>query len=189
MTGIRAGLLLASAALLAGCGGEVANTTSGNLPATSTAAPAATANPGGAAQCNPNGIDSSVTDKGPDDKFDEGASVAGSTTPDGLKTVDLKQGTGPTVQSMQCITVQYTGWLENGIKFDSSRDRVGGFQFVVGAGNVIPGWDKGIPGMKVGGHRRLTIPAALGYGAAGSPPTIPANATLMFDVEVLKVVG
>lgn len=192
MTGLgvtRAGLLMASAVLFAGCGGDVANTTSVSAPATSAATPGVAVSRAPGAQCSPNGIDSAVTDKGPDDKFDEGASVAGSTSPEGLKTVDLKQGMGPTVQAMQCITVQYTGWLENGTKFDSSRDRVGGFQFVVGAGSVIPGWDKGIPGMKVGGHRRLTIPAALGYGAAGSPPTIPANATLVFDVEVLRIVG
>ena len=176
-------MLLAVAVLVSGCGGEVANSTSDTAPATSTAP----GNP--ATQCSPNGIDSSVTDKGPDDKFDEGANVAGSTTPDGLKIVDLKQGTGPTVQSMQCITVQYTGWLLSGVKFDSSRDRVGGFQFQVGAGNVIPGWDKGIPGIKVGGRRRLTIPPALGYGTAGSPPTIPGNSTLVFDVEVLRIVG
>ena len=177
----RSGLLLLATVALAACGGDVANT----FPATSSSA----STQGAAPQCNPNGIDSSVTDKGADDKFDEGANVAGSTSADGLKTVDLKQGTGATVAANQCITVQYTGWLDNGTKFDSSRDRVGGFQFVVGAGNVIPGWDKGIPGMKVGGRRRLTIPAALGYGAAGSPPTIPGNATLVFDVEVLRIVA
>jgi FKBP-type peptidyl-prolyl cis-trans isomerase len=175
---VRIGLLLGAAAVFTACGGEVANT----FPATSTSASATPL-------CNPNGIDSSVTDKGPNDNFDEGANVAGSTTADGLKTVDLKQGTGATVASGQCITVQYTGWLDNGTKFDSSRDRVGGFQFTVGAGNVIQGWDKGIPGMRVGGRRRLTIPAALGYGAAGQPPTIPGNATLVFDVEVLRIVG
>jgi FKBP-type peptidyl-prolyl cis-trans isomerase len=181
---LRCGLPLAAAVLLAGCGGEVANSTPGSAPATSTPD-----NQGSAAKCSPNGVDSSVTDKGADDKFDEGASAAGTTSPDGLKIVDLKLGTGPTVQSMQCITVQYTGWLDKGTKFDSSRDRVGGFQFQVGAGNVIPGWDKGIPGMKIGGRRRLTIPAAMGYGAAGSPPLIPGNATLVFDVEVLRIVG
>jgi peptidylprolyl isomerase len=183
---IRPWLLLAGALVLAGCGGDVANTGSGQAPATATNNGTGTTS---GPQCNPQGIDSSVTDKGADDKFDEGASVAGSTSADGLKTVDLKQGTGPVVASGQCITVQYTGWLDNGTKFDSSRDRVGGFQFVVGAGNVIPGWDKGIPGMKVGGRRRLTIPPALGYGAAGQPPTIPGNSTLVFDVEVLKIVG
>ena len=185
MRPVLLGLLAGTALLVTGCGGEVANSTSGTQPATSTTS----GNVSPTAQCNPQGIDSSVTDRGADDKFDEGASVAGSTTADGLKIVDLKQGTGPAVQAMQCITVQYTGWLDNGTKFDSSRDRVGGFQFQVGAGNVIPGWDKGIPGMKVGGRRRLTIPPALGYGPAGSPPTIPGNATLVFDVEVLRIVG
>ena len=184
MRGLRAGLLLAAAAAVSACGGPVAenNTTAGVGPASSTAAPSAPA------QCG--GIDSSVTDKGQPDDFNEGASVAGTTTADGLQEVDLKQGSGATVLAGQCITVQYTGWLQaNGQKFDSSRDRVGGFQFQVGAGNVIKGWDEGIPGMKVGGRRRLTIPAALAYGSQGQPPTIPANATLVFDVEVLRIVG
>ena len=184
MRALRAGLLLAAVSILAGCGGEVANSGAATGPATATSA----ANQGNTSQCNPQGIDSSVTDRGPADNFSEGADLAGSTTPDGLKIVDLKQGTGASVQPNQCITVQYTGWLENGTKFDSSRDRVGGFQFVVGAGNVIPGWDKGIPGMKVGGRRRLVIPAALGYGASGQG-SIPPNSTLVFDVEVLRIVG
>ncbi|MFN2465885.1 MAG: FKBP-type peptidyl-prolyl cis-trans isomerase [Candidatus Dormibacteria bacterium] len=181
MTGPGLALLVAGVALLAGCGGEVANTTpgSGAEPATSTGP----TNP--SASCG--GIDSSITDKGADDKFDEGASVAGNTLPDGLKIIDLKQGTGTTVKSGQCLSVQYTGWLDNGTKFDSSRDRVGGFRFVIGQGQVIPGWDEGLVGMKVGGRRRLVIPPALGYGPAGQGP-IPANATLTFIVEALKAV-
>ena len=183
MRGVRFGATALAALLLTACAGEVANVTSDTAPATSTSPGNATATP---AAC-PGAIDSSVTDKGAADSFDEGASVSGSTTPDGLKIVDLKEGTGAIVQSGQCITVQYTGWLTDGTKFDSSRDRVGGSQMVIGAGNVIPGWDKGIPGMKVGGRRRLVIPPALGYGATGQG-SIPANSTLVFIVEVLRIV-
>jgi FKBP-type peptidyl-prolyl cis-trans isomerase len=180
LSGARVGLLLGCAALLAGCGGEVANTGSGTQPATATATPA---NP--AADCG--GSDSSITDKGADDKFDEGASVQGNTLADGLKIIDLKQGNGAIVKAGQCLSVQYTGWLDNGNKFDSSRDRVGGFRFQIGAGNVIQGWDEGLIGMQVGGRRRLVIPPALGYGASGQG-SIPANATLTFIVEVVKAV-
>lgn len=178
MTGAPVGLLLGCAALLAGCGGEVANT--GTQPATATATPA---NP--AAVCG--GIDSSITDKGADDQFDEGASVQGNTLAGGLKIIDLKQGSGTSVKAGQCLSVQYTGWLENGSKFDSSRDRVGGFRFQIGTGNVIQGWDAGLIGKRLGGRRRLVIPPALGYGPSGQG-AIPANATLTFIVEVLKAV-
>ncbi|MDQ6748311.1 MAG: FKBP-type peptidyl-prolyl cis-trans isomerase [Candidatus Dormibacteraeota bacterium] len=182
MRGAGLAFLVGSVALLAGCGGEVANTTSPN-PQGDASAPAGAAPP--PATCG--GIDSSITDKGAEDKFDEGAGVAGNTLPDGLKLVDLKQGTGTTVKSGQCLSVQYTGWLDNGTKFDSSRDRAGGFRFTIGQGQVIPGWDEGLVGMKVGGRRRLVIPPALAYGPAGQGP-IPANATLTFIVEVLKAV-
>lgn len=182
MRGAGLTLLLAAAALLAGCGGEVANTIP---PGPSPAAGGANDPAAQAANCG--GIDSSITDKGPNDDFTEGASVAGNTLPDGLKIVDLKQGTGAAVKANQCLSVQYTGWLDNGTKFDSSRDRVGGFRFVVGQGQVIPGWDEGLVGMKVGGRRRLVIPPALAYGPQGQGP-IPANATLTFIVEVLRAV-
>ena len=188
-----AGLLLV-ALLATGCGGVVANSTTdqgaaggANGPATSTGNAGATPTSASSPRCSSNGIDSSVTDRGAADVFSEGANVAGSTTPDGLKIVDLKEGTGAVVQSGQCITVQYTGWLTDGTKFDSSRDRVGGFQLVIGSGAVIPGWDKGIPGMKAGGRRRLEIPPALGYGAQAQGP-IPANSTLVFIIEVVRVV-
>lgn len=105
-----------------------------------------------------------------------------------LKTEDLVVGTGPEVKAGDCLTANYVGVLAaDGQQFDSSWDKNIPFQFEVGAGNVIPGWDQGIPGMNVGGRRRLTIPADLGYGARGSPPKIPPNANLVFVVDALGV--
>ncbi len=114
--------------------------------------------------------------------------VAGETvtTPSGLKYIDIQPGTGDTPQQKQTVSVNYTGWLESsGAKFDSSLDRGKPFSFSLGAGQVIKGWDEGVATMKVGGVRRLIIPADLAYGAQGRPPTIPANSTLIFDVELL----
>lgn len=108
-------------------------------------------------------------------------------TESGLRYVDLVEGTGPSPQAGQTAVVHYTGTLENGTKFDSSRDRGQPLEFPIGRGRVIKGWDEGVMTMKVGGRRKLTVPPALGYGAAGSPPTIPPNATLLFDVELLDV--
>ncbi len=108
------------------------------------------------------------------------------TTASGLKYVDLTQGTGETPQTGQTLTVHYTGTLQNGRKFDSSVDRGTPYQFRVGTGSVIKGWDEGLMGMKVGGKRKLIIPPSLGYGAAGTP-SIPPNSTLLFDVELLGV--
>jgi peptidylprolyl isomerase len=109
------------------------------------------------------------------------------TTPSGLKYVELKEGTGATPQTGQTVVVHYTGTLENGTKFDSSRDRNQPFSFKLGVGQVIKGWDEGLSTMKVGGRRKLTIPAELGYGARGAGGVIPPNATLIFDVELLKI--
>ena len=112
------------------------------------------------------------------------------TTPSGLRIIDVKPGTGPVPQGGQTVTVNYTGWLfvdgKKSKKFDSSLDRGEPFSFTLGQGQVIKGWDEGIPGMKVGGKRRLVIPASLGYGAQGQG-SIPANATLIFVVELLSV--
>ena len=108
-------------------------------------------------------------------------------TPSGLEYWDIKKGTGPVAQSGQKVKVHYTGWLTNGKKFDSSVDRNEPFQFTLGAGQVIKGWDEGVAGMKVGGKRQLRIPPDLGYGAAGAGGVIPPNATLIFDVELLGV--
>jgi len=109
------------------------------------------------------------------------------TTSSGLQYVELTVGTGATAQAGQTVTVHYTGWLENGTKFDSSVDRGHPFSFPLGAGRVIKGWDEGVQGMKVGGKRKLTIPSSLGYGARGAGGVIPPNATLIFDVELLDL--
>ncbi|HSB43504.1 MAG TPA: FKBP-type peptidyl-prolyl cis-trans isomerase [Nitrospira sp.] len=109
------------------------------------------------------------------------------TTSSGLQYIDLIVGTGATAQAGQTVTVHYTGWLENGKKFDSSLDRGQPFSFPLGAGRVIKGWDEGVQGMKVGGKRKLTIPSNLGYGARGAGGVIPPNATLIFEVQLLGV--
>jgi len=111
----------------------------------------------------------------------------GITTRSGLTYVDQVIGTGDLAVAGKTTTVHYTGWLENGKKFDSSVDRGQPFSFPLGAGQVIKGWDEGVEGMKVGGKRKLTIPASLGYGARGAGGVIPPNATLVFDVELLGV--
>ena len=109
------------------------------------------------------------------------------TTASGLKYTDEVLGTGATPQKGQTVTVHYTGTLLNGKKFDSSVDRGTPADFKIGIGNVIKGWDEALMTMKVGGKRHLVIPPNLGYGAAGRPPDIPGNSTLVFDVELLGV--
>jgi FKBP-type peptidyl-prolyl cis-trans isomerase len=100
---------------------------------------------------------------------------------------DVKVGTGPEAKAGDSVTVHYTGTLANGTKFDSSRDRGQPFSFPLGQGRVIKGWDVGVAGMKVGGQRKLEIPAEEGYGSRGAGAAIPPNATLHFDVELLKI--
>jgi FKBP-type peptidyl-prolyl cis-trans isomerase FkpA len=107
-------------------------------------------------------------------------------SPTGLVIEDLTVGTGKTAAAGQKVTVHYTGWLTNGKKFDSSKDRNDPFVFNLGAGQVIRGWDQGVQGMQVGGKRKLTIPPDLGYGARGAGGVIPPNATLVFEVELLE---
>ncbi|NEQ27589.1 MAG: FKBP-type peptidyl-prolyl cis-trans isomerase [Microcoleus sp. SIO2G3] len=109
------------------------------------------------------------------------------TTSSGLKYIDLEEGEGATPRTGQTVTVHYTGTLEDGTKFDSSRDRNRPFSFKLGVGQVIKGWDEGVGSMKVGGRRQLIIPAALGYGSRGAGGVIPPNATLIFDVELLRI--
>ena len=150
--------------LLAACGTDSTSAASGGASAT----PA---------------CQSSNPQKGPDNFTD---TVALTTKSDGLQFGDFKVGTGASPATGQTVTVQYTGWLTNGTKFDSSRDRGQPFTFPIGQGQVIAGWDEGVATMRVGGKRRLVIPGALAYGAnppPGSP--ITANATLVFDVELL----
>lgn len=109
------------------------------------------------------------------------------TLPSGLQYEDLQVGDGPSPQAGDRVTVHYTGTLTDGQQFDSSRDRGRPFQFKIGVGQVIKGWDEGVASMKVGGRRKLIIPADLGYGERGAGGVIPPNATLLFDVELLGV--
>lgn len=114
------------------------------------------------------------------------------TTASGLQYHDSTLGNGDEAQAGAYVTVHYTGWLQNpdgsaGSKFDSSKDRGEPFQFPLGAGHVIKGWDEGVQGMKIGGTRKLIIPSELGYGARGAGGVIPPNATLIFEVELLGI--
>ena len=117
----------------------------------------------------------------------DAATPAEVTTPSGLRYQEVKEGNGDVASAGKTVSVHYTGWLTNGTKFDSSKDRGQPFSFPLGGGRVIKGWDEGVQGMKVGGVRKLTIPPDLGYGARGAGGVIPPNATLVFEVELLKV--
>jgi FKBP-type peptidyl-prolyl cis-trans isomerase len=175
-------LLLAAGLLAGGCKGQEATET-------------ASAPPGGPP---PGAAPPAATTAAPEkpaaaDRTAGGAAKTSSTTakmttlPSGLKYVDLKIGKGESPKSGQTVVVNYTGTLQDGTKFDSSLDRHEPFKFVLGQGQVIPGWDEGIATMKPGGKRKLVIPPDLAYGASGQPPVIPANATLNFDVDLLRV--
>jgi peptidylprolyl isomerase len=125
--------------------------------------------------------------KGTTDKSTEPRAAVGAVkTASGLSYIDLVKGTGAAPTSGKNVTVHYTGWLEDGKKFDSSLDRGQPFVFRIGAGEVIPGWDEGVMSMRVGGKRKLVIPSSMGYGAAGAGGVIPPNATLIFEVELLN---
>jgi FKBP-type peptidyl-prolyl cis-trans isomerase FkpA len=109
------------------------------------------------------------------------------TPPSGLSIEEVTLGNGDAAVRGQTVSVHYTGWLTDGRKFDSSKDRDEPFTFPLGAGHVIRGWDEGVQGMRVGGVRKLTIPPELGYGARGAGGVIPPNATLVFEVELLDI--
>ena len=113
--------------------------------------------------------------------------MASITTASGLIIEDLAEGQGETAVAGQMVSVHYTGWLTDGRKFDSSKDRNDPFRFPLGGQRVIAGWDEGVQGMKIGGTRKLTIPPDLGYGARGAGGVIPPNATLVFEVELLEI--
>ena len=115
----------------------------------------------------------------------QAATAAMTKTPSGLAYKDLKVGTGLQPSAGKPVKVHYTGWLENGAKFDSSLDRNEPFVFIIGVGEVVPGWDEGVMTMRVGGKRKLVIPPQLGYGARGAGGVIPPHATLIFEVELL----
>ncbi len=122
-----------------------------------------------------------------DDQIPQAKEYVLITTPSGLQYEDLTEGTGAVAKAGDKVQVHYTGWLTNGTKFDSSLDRKSPFNFPLGGGRVIKGWDEGVAGMKVGGKRKLHIPPALGYGARGAGGVIPPNADLVFEVELLAI--
>jgi FKBP-type peptidyl-prolyl cis-trans isomerase len=127
---------------------------------------------------------------GCDSAHEKGSAVSSSSPSDstGLKIEDIKEGTGPAAVKGDMVDVDYTGWLKNGKQFDSSKGKKP-FTFTIGAGQVIKGWDEGVQGMKVGGIRKLYIPPNLGYGQRGAGRVIPPNAELVFEVELLKIIG
>lgn len=145
--------------------------------------------PGEGAQSSASGgAGSAALSQVPNTTTIDGKTVKLQTTPSGLRYYDMKVGTGPHPKKGQTVSVQYTGTLLDGTKFDSSYDHGGKpIDFPIGVGQVIPGWDEGVPGMRVGGKRRLVVPGNLAYGA--NPPTdaIPPNATLVFDIELVGV--
>ena len=176
---------LAIVVLLAVFGCQQTSTTSGGAGAAGTAASGAPATTSTSTTSGAPATTGTSTTSGAD-----GASSGASevTLPGGLKYLELKVGDGAIAENGQSVSVHYTGWLTNGTKFDSSVDRGQPFNFQLGAGQVIRGWDEGVKGMRVGGKRKLTIPSDLGYGPQGTPGgPIPPNATLVFDVELLGV--
>ncbi|HWV85323.1 MAG TPA: FKBP-type peptidyl-prolyl cis-trans isomerase [Capillimicrobium sp.] len=187
--------LLAAAALAgAGCGGDdddttTANIPSGNAPAGTTTAPA---EPEDGTDTGESTTPTTGTDTTQDPSLAQKPEVE---VPDGpapkeLVVEDLVEGTGPEAKAGDTVTVDYVGVLyDDGEQFDASWDSGQPFTFELGAGNVIEGWDQGVEGMKVGGRRQLIIPPNLAYGTEGAPPTIPANATLVFVVDLKEIAG
>ena len=131
------------------------------------------------------------TDPGPVATHDEfSRSVSLVTLKYGLKYGDISAGCGPALHSGETVAVEYTGWLENGVQFDTSRTQGRQpVQFQLGQQQVLPGFEIGVSSMRIGGHRRIVIPPALGYGSAGVPPVIPANSTIVIDAELVAASG
>ena len=187
-------LALVASVLLVACGNDT-KTTNSKTPSTQASPSTGGVRPGSSpgAQPSPGAAPSVAVQPTTDAPLSDGNApgipeLHGDIKSDGaLRYIDEKVGDGASPATGQHVKVQYTGWLTTGTKFDSSRDRNSPFDFVIGKQQVIQGWDVGVGTMKVGGKRRLIIPAALGYGSRGSPPTIPANAPLIFDVELLSV--
>ena len=163
---ILAACLAAAAPCAPGCAGRVEAQGQGGAGGTAPAAATGTAAAGGAEEKKVDEYQTSAT---------------------GLKWKDLKVGEGASPSTGQTVSVHYTGWLLDGKKFDSSRDRGQPFKFQIGKGQVIKGWDEGVASMKVGGRRELLIPPELAYGSRGFPGAIPPSSTLKFDVELLGV--
>lgn len=170
---LLAALLLAAAAATAACG--YANPYGSTAPAAGVQS-SSSPSPHSSASATTGG-----------DSFTAGAGVSPVELPDGLEYIDLKVGHGAAAKSGEKVSVQYTGWLSDGHSFDSSWSRGQPFTFTLGKGQVIKGWDEGVPGLRVGGKRKLIIPPALGYGSQGQPPTIPANSTLTFEVTLVSI--
>lgn len=192
------GLALLAAGLAACGASDTSSDTGGSCPVGGTATPCATGGSssataaggssnatgsataaGGSSSCNPPATQRT-------DDFHQAVDLTA--LPDGLQYGDITPGSGTQAGTKSSVVVEYTGWLQDGTSFDSSR-KPGRtpFAFQLGTGSVIPGWDEGVAGIKVGGVRRLVIPPSLAYGPSGQPPTIPANATLTFDIELLAV--
>jgi hypothetical protein len=172
--------------LLGGCGtSDTGGSGAGQPPATSAAGGQVPATASGGAPAGGSGNCATVAPR--TDDFHQKVALT-TTTADGLRYGDIAPGSGAQAASGERITMQYTGWLQDGTSFDSSR-KAGGqpFPFTLGAGQVIKGWDEGIVGMRLGGTRRLVIPPDLGYGASGQPPVIPPNSTLTFDVQLICI--
>lgn len=169
---VALGLTIIALIALVGCSGESEDTTTQDTGTESSGQP---------------------QDTTPSEEPPATSETSPSTAPEGmadvteLKVEDTLVGTGAEATAGKTVTVHYTGWLVDGTKFDSSLDAGQPYQFVLGQGMVIQGWDQGVQGMKVGGKRRLTIPSAMGYGEQGAGGVIPPNATLVFDVELLDV--
>ncbi len=162
------GTALAVAVSLAGCGATPTSSPQDSVPA---------------------GVESTGQPSGPESSLESApAETEGNAEQaTALKIKDEVVGKGTAAKAGDRVTVDYTGWLTDGTKFDSSKDRNQPFVFTLGAGEVIPGWDQGVAGMKIGGKRKLTIPPDLGYGAQGAGGVIPPNATLVFEVDLLKI--